>query len=842
MGANDVLATLEKLARTVNGGCAHALRTIVKSENDALVECETGRNSGSACTKIASTGPNSAPSRVQSVLSGTDFDSISPLNTTSGEADIKQSASNSDELTKLANAIKSISKRLYDNNPDLCNANLDFARAQAHGPTAHTAPHITKAGTLNPAHAITATPEQQQALGQPKSPITQATNASVVGPGNSPSTNPIGAFGALAANPGQVTGNSALGVKNNVLKMAELVFGAQVSKQAGVEPLPRWHREPQSTDWRALVTDNSGLEQLLSSLGCTLDDRGHVKVSAPCEAGAKQAGTKFKTNTSYDPICPHCDEVMYERHFVPDREQSGMWRHRGDCYDKGAFKITWPDQHKRDAEHAAFMKRFGLDKKGSGDMLAFKAWKATGLSDAEADRKAGESLALPKQRDMAKPKIVHRQTKQALVGPAVMPQRRKRRRQEVDDSGIPGLAVGAGLLGAAGIGGAHAIASNAQAANVQQAVTRAHTPLAPYETQLDRYNDVMSVGAGMKPFGVPMGRVLTAVRGNQTLMNMAGTPTYTASKPGQIQESLAHYGAYEKGPIPAYYHMLTKGIRGGTNIKPLDPKVVGTAKNYHEVIQPHFDKFFGEWRSKQQQPPNGFLAGGSSRLEPYELDTQVVPHKAQLQFIRDFHESLPPELQAARKTMETDVMGPGLRNENMKNYLPVMEKGLQLRNMLKDIGITSTGAAGGALAGHYLHRAFSDRKKPRGLGYYASVLGGAGLGGAASYFGGTQHGMATLQRLLGTAQKQAGVAADILHHPATPFVARPLIGATASLGVNELVRRLTDAYVGKPSSEQQIRRDRLIAAGMGAGMGLVGAGMPHVESAVMPHIAAVLGK
>lgn len=36
-----------------------------------------------------------------------------------------------------------------------------------------------------------------------------------------------------------------------------------------------------------------------------------------------------------------------------------------------------------------------MRKAANGDMLAFKAWKATGLSNEEADRKAGESLALP---------------------------------------------------------------------------------------------------------------------------------------------------------------------------------------------------------------------------------------------------------------------------------------------------------------------------------------------------------------------------------------------------------------------------------------------------------------
>lgn len=54
---------------------------------------------------------------------------------------------------------------------------------------------------------------------------------------------------------------------------------------------------------------------------------------------------KFKPHTTYDPICPHCNEVMYEKHFVPDRNGPG-WIHRGPCYDKGPFAINWPDREK----------------------------------------------------------------------------------------------------------------------------------------------------------------------------------------------------------------------------------------------------------------------------------------------------------------------------------------------------------------------------------------------------------------------------------------------------------------------------------------------------------------
>lgn len=83
---------------------------------------------------------------------------------------------------------------------------------------------------------------------------------------------------------------------------------------------------------------------------------------AAAEDGTPVAGIKVRE--SYDPVCPHCDEVMYEKHFVPDRENEGLYRHRGDCYDKGPFRIEWPDQAERDAEYAAFHKKW-IDKEAS---------------------------------------------------------------------------------------------------------------------------------------------------------------------------------------------------------------------------------------------------------------------------------------------------------------------------------------------------------------------------------------------------------------------------------------------------------------------------------------------
>lgn len=773
-------------------------------------------------------------------------------------------------------------------------------------------------------HAITATPEQAQAAGQPMSPVTQATQASVVGPGNTPNANPIGSFGPLAANPGQITGNAALGVKNNVMKIGSFAPCASGAKQA-------------------VVTKNSAAEKLsalVSKPTSTWPEMDAAIAELLDPIFAKKAGTKFKTNTSYDPICPHCDKVMYEKHFVPDREQSGMWRHRGDCYDKGAFKITWPDQAERDASTAKTLASWGLsEKKALGDELAFKAWLATGLSPEEADRKAGESLALPtppirtkdkngvpcepgegKTRDSygrpcepngtwskkaaahgvdgeggyyahtgercqhcfalhergddgncnscgkwydhpayksaedkdpmmpsvdvprVRPYIIQKELdalsktkkpkglisnieKSALIGPAVMPQRRKRK--AVTDNSLPSWMLGTGALGAAGLGGAYAMAGDEQAANLGRIVSQHEMPLAPHETATTRYQSLMSEGAGVAPFGIPAGEIISRVRSQPRLMAAAGVQGYNADRPGSFQEARMHYDAFRKGPIAAYQHQLSaKGV--DTKVAP-ELSLTHGVKTYDELMQPHFTSAFRKWRAGQQGQGQ-LLEGASGWLEPHEIDPQTVPLEAQRDFIRQYHEGLPPTLQAERQRVETDTWGPGLKN-NEKNYRPVIEEGLKARNTMQTVGMTAGGAAAGGVLGHYLHRAMTGgREKDKyNPGYWAATGLGAGLGGAAGYFGGTPQGREAIARLLA---KKAGLS-DIVNHSATPFVVRPVIGAAASVGVNELVRRLTDAYVGKPSTEQQIKRARLVAAGMGAGMGLVGAGMPHAEAALL---------
>lgn len=72
-----------------------------------------------------------------------------------------------------------------------------------------------------------------------------------------------------------------------------------------------------------------------------------VQQKFPMTFGKEGAAATFRENKTYDPICPHCGEVMYEKHFWPDRENTKLWRHRGPCWDKGPFEIHWPDREKQ---------------------------------------------------------------------------------------------------------------------------------------------------------------------------------------------------------------------------------------------------------------------------------------------------------------------------------------------------------------------------------------------------------------------------------------------------------------------------------------------------------------
>ena len=79
------------------------------------------------------------------------------------------------------------------------------------------------------------------------------------------------------------------------------------------------------------------------------------------------------------------------------------------------------------------------------------------------------------------------------------------------------------------------------------------------------------------------------------------------------------------------------------------------------------------------------------------------------------------------------------------------------------------------------------------------------------------------------------------NHPARPFVTQAAAGAGTSLALNEVLRRVIEAYQGKPTDPDTIHRERLMAAGMGAGMGLSREAMPHIANAAQPYVEKLIG-
>lgn len=82
------------------------------------------------------------------------------------------------------------------------------------------------------------------------------------------------------------------------------------------------------------------------------------------------------------------------------------------------------------------------------------------------------------------------------------------------------------------------------------------------------------------------------------------------------------------------------------------------------------------------------------------------------------------------------------------------------------------------------------------------------------------------------ADKEAGLH-ELVTHPATPFVVQPVVGAVGGLAMNEVMRHLLDTYYGRELPQKTIDRERVQAAGMGAGMGLVRAALPHASESIM---------
>lgn len=344
--------------------------------------------------------------------------------------------------------------------------------------------------------------------------------------------------------------------------------------------------------------------------------------------------------------------------------------------------------------------------------------------------------------------------KTALMGPPPPPKKKK-------PSKFPYLGATLGGIGAGSLGLAYGLADDQHAQDVANAVARHGTPLEPNETALTRYTELLSPGANSKPLGLSIGRILSMARSSPSIMRaMKVDPGYAATKPGSFVDAEMHYDQFRKGPISAYSHMMHP------NKMMNRPEYNVDGKSYPEYMKPHFD---AAWR-KFIHPETGIpeMRGNSNWLEPHEIDTTKIPYEKQVQFLRDYHANLPPEVRAIKEKAENDMTeggtAPGLER-NLKNYLPIMRNVLKVRQGLKDVGMTSLGAGGGALAGNALYSMLTKKRNRTQTGKVLSSVAGAGLGGAGTYLGATEAGQERLNMAVNAVKKLLsgnGVA------PATP--------------------------------------------------------------------------
>jgi|GEM_PF-4439114 len=344
--------------------------------------------------------------------------------------------------------------------------------------------------------------------------------------------------------------------------------------------------------------------------------------------------------------------------------------------------------------------------------------------------------------------------------------------------GLPGWVLGAGGLGAASLGTAYGIGSDKQVNNAVAGFRRMNEPLRPNTTLLTQYSDSMAHAAGLNPFGMSAGNLMTKIRSQPWIMGKkplapagdkdggflqgvagflgegttdpktkkfkpnpitsflrqgVGIPGYTTDTPELQAGAKAHYGSFAQGPIASVSHMM-RGPRSGYKIE--DPALTGgEPMTYKQYFGPRFEKYIRA-RTKNQLLPN-------------EITTDYLPIEEQTKWLQDFHASLNPAEQAEKTRIETGKMS-NLRSANTENYRPVVENMAKIREKMKMFGYTAGGAALGGAAGHYLHKLFGeeDEEGNGGWGRTAAQLGGAGLGGAAGFFGGTEQGRAMLQRLI----------------------------------------------------------------------------------------------
>ena len=386
--------------------------------------------------------------------------------------------------------------------------------------------------------------------------------------------------------------------------------------------------------------------------------------------------------------------------------------------------------------------------------------------------------------------------------PGLDEEKKKRKKEmtiDVDPGLMTSLAVGAGGLGA--LGTAYGIASDSQVGRIAKARKEFNPKafgdrnlLPPNTTGLTYYNRILSPASQLNPFGKPVGDALVALRGNDTLMDLAGIDGYRLKTPKAQQgvSGAAHYRMFAAGPVPAYMHQMKAKYRDVTV-----PDNIGSGK-------------YPTWMGEKLE--NFVATEMGEAINPYEFSTKYLPHEKQVKLMQDFHASLTPEEREYRQGVE--ALDETQYTKQTENYLPKAEMVADVRNTLKDVGITAGGAGAGGVAGHYLHRLFGGE---RGAGRHVATAAGAGLGGTAAYLGGTTKGRATATKLVNWLKK-------LTNKEASDMTYIQMLAKTASTA-DDL--RIASGAVAKDAEPLTLKGlGGLLAGGVaGAGTGaLAGAG------------------
>lgn len=499
-------------------------------------------------------------------------------------------------------------------------------------------------------------------------PVADATGASTVGPGNSPSVNPIGSYGPLGASPGTVTGNSAFGQQHN------------------------------------------------------------------------------KT---------------------------------GICRDL-------------------------LVKVSSGDMLAFKAWKATGLSDEEADRKAGESLALPgDKRPVGKARYI---TRAELQG---MPK---------------------GRVKTVSLGNGFNRSTVEKEARVEPMPRWKNPPSSPISFDKVQQNTFQQLAKSLGMAFDENGELYDtfAVNKNSAAHGIDGEGGYWAKTGERCQHCFALHERGDDGKCnscgkehdhPAYKQGSFK-VAGCLSVD--DARAAGRkAKAEHVTRRFHYElkQALGQntpeddasWAAYQDKLHNA----GVATLLKTAMDDWHASGGNQAAFDQTLWERKLRRLWERRDPL-------GIEQGNPYAALfraQAAELRLNAATGRPDI------VAGGQSDGKP-DTGFAPGQLRTGLKHEQEHT----LNPAAAHEIAKDHLVEDPKYY--THLEQVEKAADLLSHPATPFVLKPLLGAGVSLGINELVRRIAEMQSGAKYSPEELRRDRIMAGGMGAGLGLGRAAAPYIEKAV----------